>query len=100
MKQAQVSDRERRLSAEVRLKAGDLLAARRNLEFTEGLLGTNQKGLGLVRERVRQGAAPPLQESPGLVEGNPLEASLSILKSRGEVLCLQLRLPAAESPHG
>src|SRR6266568_2508051 len=81
MKQAQVSDRERRLSAEVRLKASDLLAARRNLEFTEELLGTNQKGLGLVRDRVRQGAAPPLEESLVLVEVNRLEASLSMLRS-------------------
>ncbi len=98
MKQAQVSDRERRLSAEVRLKAGDLLAARRNLEFTEELLGTNQKGLGLVRDRVQQGAAPPLEESLVLVEVNRLEASLSMLKSRVEVLGLQLRLLAGMSP--
>jgi outer membrane protein, heavy metal efflux system len=98
MKQAQVSDRERRLSAEVRLKAGDLLAARRNLEFTEELLGTNQKGLGLVRDRVQQGAAPTLEENLVLVEVNRLEASLSMLKSRVEVLGLQLRLLAGMPP--
>src|SRR6266849_1049592 len=45
MKQAQVSDRERRRSADVRLKASELLAARRNLDFTGELLGTNQKAL-------------------------------------------------------
>src|SRR6266849_2198784 len=44
-KQAQVSDRERRLIAEVRMKASELLAARRNLDFTGELLGTNQKAL-------------------------------------------------------
>src|SRR2546430_247404 len=99
MKQAQVSDRERRLSAEVRLKAGDLLAARRDLEFTGELLGTNQRALGLVRDRVRQGAAPPIEESLVLVEGNRLEASLSILKSRVEILGLQLRLLAGMPPN-
>jgi cobalt-zinc-cadmium efflux system outer membrane protein len=98
MKQAQVSDRERRLSAEVRLKAGDLLAARRNLEFTEELLSTNQKGLGLVRDRVQQGAAPTLEENLVLVEVNRLEASLSMLKSRVEILGLQLRLLAGMPP--
>lgn len=98
MKQAQVSDRERRLSAEVRLKAGDLLAARRNLEFTEELLVTNQKGLGLVRDRVQQGAAPTLEENLVLVEVNRLEASLSMLKSRVEILGLQLRLLAGMPP--
>src|SRR5712692_10943966 len=82
MKQAQVSDRERRLIAEVRMKASELLAARRNLDFTVALLQTNQRGLGLVRDRVRQGAAPTLDENLVLVEVNRLEASLSILKSR------------------
>src|SRR5713101_5045154 len=98
MKQAQVSDRERRLIAEVRMKAGELLAARRNLDFTVDLLQTNQRGLGLVRDRVRQGAAPTLDENLVLVEVNRLDASLSILKSRVEILGLQLRLLAGMSP--
>ena len=37
MKQAQVADRERRLVADVRMKAGELLAARRNLGTTTDL---------------------------------------------------------------
>jgi len=98
MKQAQVSDRERRLIAEVRMKAGELLAARRNLDFTVDLLQTNQRGLGLVRDRVRQGAAPTLDENLVLVEVNRLEASLSILKSRVEIFGLQLRLLAGMPP--
>jgi cobalt-zinc-cadmium efflux system outer membrane protein len=98
MKQAQVSDRERRLAGEVRLKAGDLLAARRNLSFTEELLGTNRQGLSLVRDRVQQGAAPALDESLVLVEVNRLEASLNMLRSRVEVVGLQLRLLAGMSP--
>ena len=99
VKQAQVSDRERRLSAEVSLKASELLAARRNLAFTGELLGTNQRALGLVRDRVRQGAAPALDENLVLVEVNRLEASLSILKSRVEILGLQLRLLAGMPPN-
>jgi len=98
MKQAQVSDRERRLIAEVRMKASELLAARRNLDFTGDLFQTNQKGLGLVRDRVRQGAAPALDENLVLVEVNRLEASLSILKSRVEILGLQLKLLAGMPP--
>ena len=99
VKQAQVSDRERRLSAEVSLKASELLAARRNLEFTGELLGTNQRALGLVRDRVRQGAAPALDENLVLLEVNRLEASLSILKSRVEILGLQLKLLAGMPPN-
>src|SRR2546426_8016898 len=99
VKQAQVSDRERRLSAEVSLKASELLAARRNLAFTGELLGTNQRALGLVRDRVRQGAAPALDENLVLVEVNRLEAGLSILKSRGENLGLQPKLLAGMPPN-
>ena len=99
VKQAQVSERERRLAAEVSLKASELLAARRNFDFTGELLGTNQKALGLARDRVRQGAAPALDENLVLVEVNRLEAGLSILKSRVEILGLQLKLLAGMPPN-
>jgi len=63
-KRAQVADRERRLRAEVRMKAAELLGAQRDLETTDELLRVNRKGLALVAERVRQGAAPALEELP------------------------------------
>ena len=44
--------RERGLKADVRMKAGELLAARRDLRITEELLDLNRHALGLVRERV------------------------------------------------
>jgi cobalt-zinc-cadmium efflux system outer membrane protein len=98
MKQAQVTDRERRLAAEVRIKAGELLAARRNLAITRELHETNRKALGLLHERASRGAAPPLDESLLLVEVNRLEASLGILESRVEVLGFQLKLLAGMPP--
>src|SRR5207244_1787135 len=63
LKQAQVRDRERRLAADVRMKAGELLGARRSLAVTEDLLRVNRDALGLVQNRVREGAAPALDES-------------------------------------
>lgn len=98
MKRAQVADRERRLRADVRLKAGELLAARRNLGFTKELLRANQEALGLVRERARTGAAPVLDESLLLVEVNRLDASHGLLESRVEVLALQLKALAGMAP--
>lgn len=95
MKQAQLADREQRLTAEVRLKAADLLAARRDLQVTDDLLGTNREALGLVGERVRRGAVPPLEENLLLVEVNRLEASRRLLESRTEIFSLQLRALAA-----
>jgi len=91
MKQFQVTDRERRLRAEVRLKAADVLAARRDLEVTDDLLRRNREALNLVGERARRGAVPPLEENLLLVEVNRLDAGRRMLESRVEVLTLQLK---------
>jgi cobalt-zinc-cadmium efflux system outer membrane protein len=91
MKQFQVTDRERRLRAEVRLKAADVLAARRDLEVTDDLLRTNREALNLVGERARRGAVPPLEENLLLVEVNRLDAGRRMLESRVEVFTLQLK---------
>lgn len=74
-KRAQVADRERRLRAEVRMKAAELLGAQRDLDTTDQLLRVNQKGLALVGERVRQGAVPALEESLLQVEVSRLDAN-------------------------
>src|SRR5437867_12529501 len=82
MKRAQVRDRERRLAADVRMKAGELLAARRNLAVTDDLLGVNRDALRLVRNRVREGATPGLAEDLMLVEANRLDALRQLLAWR------------------
>jgi cobalt-zinc-cadmium efflux system outer membrane protein len=98
VKGAQVAERVRMLRADVRLKAGDLLAARRNLEITEELLELNRQGLELVRERARRGAVPSLEENLLRVEVNRLAATRQLLESRVEVLGLQLKLLAGLEP--
>ena len=98
LKRAQVLDRERRLRADVRVKAGELLAVRRNVRTTEELLQVNQDALRVVRDRVREGAAPALDESLQLVEVNRLEATGELLRSRVHVAALQLRSLAGMGP--
>src|SRR5216684_1136444 len=85
LKRAQVRDRERRLAADVRMKAGELLAARRGLEVADELLRLNRDALRLVRDRVRQGATPALDENLTLVEVNRLDANRQMQASRVEV---------------
>lgn len=84
MKRAQVADRARRLRAEVRMKAGELLAAQRHLRFTEELLQVNRHALDLLQTRVSRGAAPPL-------DANLLRVEVNRLASQVEVLALQLK---------
>ena len=91
MKRFQVTDRERRLRAEVRMKAAEVLAARRDLEVTDDLLRRNREALNLVGERARRGAVPPLEENLLLVEVNRLDAGRRMLESRVEVFTLQLK---------
>lgn len=98
MKQAQVTDRERRLRADVRMKAADVLGAKRDLQVTDDLLRANRTALGLVGERARRGAVPPLEENLLLVEVNRLDASRRMLESRVEVFTLQLKALAAWPP--
>src|SRR4029450_820882 len=57
----------------------------------EELLQVNRDALGLLRTRVSQGAAPPLEENLLRVEVNRLEASRRLLASQVEVLALQLK---------
>jgi cobalt-zinc-cadmium efflux system outer membrane protein len=98
LKGAQLADRARRLRADIRLKAGEVLAAARNLAVARELLDVNRQGLGLIEERVRRGAAPPLEGSLLLVEVNRLDAAQQLLESRVEVMQLQLKALAGLPP--
>src|SRR6266403_4733343 len=98
MKRAQVRDRERRLAAGVRMKAGELLAARRGLAVTDDLLTVNRDALRLVQDRVREGATPALEENLMLVEVNRLDATRQMLASRVDIASLQLKALAGMAP--
>jgi cobalt-zinc-cadmium efflux system outer membrane protein len=91
MKRAQVADRERRLRGDVRMKAADVLAARRNVDVTDELVSVNRQALTLVGDRVRAGAVPALEESLLQVEVGRLQATRELLLSRVEVALLQLK---------
>jgi cobalt-zinc-cadmium efflux system outer membrane protein len=90
VRRAQLAERQRRLRAEIRGKAGDVLAARRHLATTAALLDTNRRALTVVQARVREGGAPVLDENLQLVEVNRLESSRRLLQGRVEMLTLQL----------
>jgi len=101
LRRKQLADRERRLRTDVRMKAGEMLAARRNLQITDELLDVNRSALGVVGNRVREGAAPTIDENLQLVEVNRLDANRQLLSSRVEIATLQLKLlagMAADAP--
>lgn len=98
LRRAQLADRERRLRADVSMKAGEVLAARRSVTITDALLRVNREGLALVGQRVRRGMAPAVDENLMHVEVNRLDATRVVLASRAEVAMLQLRALAGMPP--
>src|SRR5882724_3870481 len=97
-KEAQVLNRAREIEAEVRMKAGEVFAAQRNLRITEELLDINRQALQLIGDRVRRGAGPALEENLQRVEVNRLDASRQTLQSRAEVATLQLQVLVGRPP--
>jgi len=98
VRRAQAADRERRLRADVRTRAGDVLAARRTLAVTDELLQANRDALSLVEARVRQGAAPSLEANLMRVEVARLDAGRVMQANRADVALLQLKALAGASP--
>ena len=98
VKQAQVADRERRLAADIRVKAGEVLAAARNLTVIDDLIAANRETQRLISRRVAGGAAPALDEQLLLVEITRLEAQRAGQVGRLESLRLQLMPLVGLSP--
>lgn len=86
-----VADRERQLSADVRSKFGEALAAALKLGFDEELLQTSRRGYKLVVARVLEGRTAPLEQNMVLVEVNRLRSIREITEGTVEVALLGLR---------
>jgi len=101
MREAEIADFERKLSAEVRAKYADAIAAARNLKFTEDLLTLTRDSHRLVRVRVERGKSAPLEQNLLLVELNRIEVMRIGFESRTEVATLELKkiigMPLAEA---
>jgi outer membrane protein, heavy metal efflux system len=86
-----VSDNERLLSGEVRMRFADTLAAVRNLEFVKQLLKANREFLKLMEDRVREGAVPVLDADEVRVEANRIESLRIDYQAKAEIALLALK---------
>ncbi len=87
----EVAERERRLTAEVRIKYVETVEAMRNLELNERLLDLNQNNYRLIQARVTEGASAPLEQSQMQVEVGKIEANKQSQLSRIAVLLEELK---------
>lgn len=98
--EAFVADRERRLAAEVRRLYAEAIAANRELTFTSELTQIDTEIGNVLQVRVREGDAPPLEESLLRVEIDRLRSRRAMLEGRRRAAELQLAtvigLPANE----
>jgi cobalt-zinc-cadmium efflux system outer membrane protein len=72
--QQSVSERERLLAVDVRMKYGEVAAGVRDLSVSDDLLGTTTRQFELLRARVEQGGAPPLERNMVDLELRRLQA--------------------------
>ena len=86
-----VADRERLLTAEVRMRYGDVLATARDLAVVDELVATTQRQHELLRSRVEEGATPPLDRDVLDVELRRLESDRLLLVGRTEAALVHLK---------
>lgn len=86
-----VSDRERLLVAEVRLRYGDVLANLRELSLFDELVTATERQFDLIGSRVEEGATPPLERDLLNLELQRLRADRLLLASRTDSAVFELK---------
>lgn len=98
--EAEVADRERTLSAEVRASYAEALAALRELEITENLNNLDLQTTRFVQARVNEGETAPIELNLLRVEVDRLRSRRALVEGRLKVALIRLKtlavLPAAE----
>jgi cobalt-zinc-cadmium efflux system outer membrane protein len=97
--QQSVTDEERLLTGEVRMRFGQALAAIRDLKFVEQLLQVNRDFLRLMEDRAREGAAPALDADETRVEMNRIETLRIDYQAKAEVALLALEETVGVDPN-
>ncbi|MEP6919893.1 MAG: TolC family protein [bacterium] len=91
VRERELANSERLLSAAVRVKFGEALAAVLKLGFDDDLVATSQRGYSLVAARVTSGGTAPLEQNMVLVELNRLKSMREVAAGNVEILLFELR---------
>lgn len=90
----EVADLERQLRADLRTRYGETLAAVRNLEVVETLLGLNEQTFRITQARVEQGEAAPLERGLLQVDVGRLQSDRTLFENQVERSLLEVKLLA------
>ena len=91
LREAEVVDFERRLAAEVRMKYAGVIAAARNLKFTEDLLTLTRDSHRLVQARVERGKSAPLEQNLVFVEVNRIDTMRINFEGKTDAAMFELK---------
>ena len=97
--EAEVADRERRLTAEVRSAYAEALAAVRELQITEELTDIDLQTSRVVEVRVNEGDSAPLEHNLLRVEIERLNARRALVEGRLQSALLRLKSLAGVPPN-
>ncbi len=89
--QASVQDRERLLAATVRRQAGQLLAARRNVQIMTEALAAARRTRELLDSRATEGSIPKIDANIATVEAGRIEADLVLAQADVEGAEIELK---------
>ena len=89
--EAEVADRERRLTAEVRTTFAEAMAALRDLEITSELNALDRQTTQFVQARVTEGDAPPLELNLLRADAERLRSRRALVQGKLEAAILRLQ---------
>lgn len=89
--EAEVADRERTLTAEVRANYAETLAALRELEITENLNNLDQQTARFVQARVNEGETAPIELNLLMVEVDRLRSRRALVEGRLKAGIIRLK---------
>ena len=89
--EAEIAERERRLTAEVRASYAEVLAAIRELEITENLTNLDQQTAQVVEVRVTEGDSAPIELNLLRSEVDRLKARRALVEGRLQASLLRLK---------
>ncbi len=91
VREAMLTDAERKLAAEVRITFGESLAMIEKLRFLEELLANVEQGYKLISAKVSEGDNAPLEQNMSLVELNRIRSMRETVVANTEIKLLELR---------
>jgi cobalt-zinc-cadmium efflux system outer membrane protein len=95
--EAEIADRERRLTSEIRSSYAEALAALRELQITENLNGIDVQTTKFVQARVNEGESAPIELNLLRVEVDRLRSRRALVEARLQAALLKLKYLASFS---